>query len=243
MHLLFELFEFNKAVTVNVRLVNKFFPKLVFLRFLSHLVVSRSKCRLQFMPAQPAIPVRVQNRKRLLKIFIIKQRNLIRSSLQEIVIIQFSVVVRVQSLKDLVPVDFFADHSGEFLFYLFIAHFDLIFTDISIFVKVHVIEDFVELLNLLFFLEEPGHKGNYTALELACAFELHHVVRNLHLFEFAYMCRVNHRGQPRVVFQLVNERSQFEIFGQTLLHEIDCMFTVLFKRHEVWLVVQDAPVD
>jgi hypothetical protein len=207
LHSLFELFEADRAVTVDVRLVDKFFPKLVPQRFLSHLVAARSKCRLQFMPAQLAIPVRVQNIKRLLKICIIKQRNLIRSSLQELVIIQFSVVVRVQSLKDLVPVDFFSDHSGELLFYLFIAHFDLIFTDISIFVEVHVIEYFVELLNLFFLLEEPGHKGNYTALELAGAFELHHVVRNLYLFEFTYMCQVNHRGQPWVVFQLVNERS------------------------------------
>jgi hypothetical protein len=195
------------------------------------------------MPAEPAIPVRVQNRKRFLKISIIKQRNLICSSLQELVVIQFSVVVRVQSLKDLVPVDLFADHSGEFLFHLFIAHFDLIFADISIFVKVHVIKDLVELLNFLFLLEEPGHKCNYAALELAGSFELHHVVCNLHLFEFTYMCRVNHRGQPRMVFQLVNRRSQIEIFRQTLLHEIDCMLTVLFKRDKIWLVVQDAPVD
>jgi len=76
-----------------------------------------------------------------------------------------------------------------------------------------MIEDFVELLNLLFFLEESGHKCNYTTLKFAGAFELHHVVRNLHLFKFANMCHVNHLGQPRMVFKLGNKRSIIEIFN------------------------------
>ena len=107
------------------------------------------------------------------------------------------------------------------------ARLDLVDADEAVLVLVHVVEHFVQALNLLVLLKETRHKCDDTALELGRALKLHHVVADLHVLNLADRLLGHHRSKPRMIDQVLNLRSQLKFFDQAEPHKFLSMLVVL----------------
>ena len=106
-----------------------------------------------------------------------------------------------------------------------------------------MVEHFVKALNLLVLLEETRHKRDDTALEKGSAFELHHVVADLHMFKVADCRLANHLFEPGVIDQVLNVWALVEVLDEAMLHKVDSLRVELSERTVVRLLVQTAPVN